>query len=117
MVHQETYILSTEQPCLCWGSSTIHDSVDTALERLDVTFSIVLMLLVRFTLPVLYEQCAEKILNALADFNLSTVTDEAMWCSPFTDVVFKRVDKLAITTDTVDVRDSSVAANKQDCSS
>ena len=65
MIHQKTHILGTEQPRLRWGTSAVHHRSDPTLERLDVTLSIVLLLLVGFTLPALNKQGTEKILHTL----------------------------------------------------
>ena len=57
-------------------------------------FTQVLVLLVRFTLPLLPDvQCTQNANNASADFDLRTVAEMTGSCTTFTNIVFESADK------------------------
>jgi hypothetical protein len=71
---------------------------------------------VGFALPALNKQGAKKILHALADLNLSSITDEPVRSTPVTNIVLQGGDKFAVTLDPVDIANGGVATNKKNSS-
>ena len=105
MVHDEADVLEGEQPRVFWRARSIENYVRAVLDRLITTFGWVLLLLVWFTLPFTNEQRTENRFNFFAYLHLRAVAYQFRWCSPFTDVVFQRVDELPVCFDTVTICD------------
>ena len=87
---------------------------DSSLDHLHAAFGVVLLLVVRLTLPTWDTESMEDSFNLLANFYLGPVTDELMWSSPFAYIVFQCVDKFTVIFDSISIRDVGVTAYKND---
>jgi hypothetical protein len=85
--------MTTECPTFWWGIRRVHDSVNVFLEFLPVTFSVVLMLIVGFALPILNDEGTENVLDTIADFNRGTIADKFIHGSPLAYFILEGVDK------------------------
>jgi hypothetical protein len=83
-----------------------------AFEFLPLAFSIVLMLIVRFTLPIGYVVHTEDVVDGPANFDLGTVTDELVHGTAITDYVTKRVNKVRFGLHANDIKDMGFAPHK-----
>ncbi len=54
------------------------------------------MLVVWLRLPVGNAVHAQDLFDLIANLNLSTVTDELGWGSPFPDLIFQCIDELSV---------------------
>jgi hypothetical protein len=81
---------------------------------LDAAFGVVLLLVVRLTLPTWDTESMEDSFNLLANFYLGPVTDELTWGSPFAYIVFQHVDKFPAIFDSIGIRDVGVTTYKND---
>ena len=63
------------------------------------SFRKILMLKIRFALPVLYEVGSEYILYANTNLHLSTIAKKKIHSSPFSENIFKPIDKLLFRFD------------------
>jgi len=73
----------------------------------------VLILLVRFAVPVSNNIIAEDILDLTSDLNHSAVTEKLGGCSPFANVVLQSVDEFLVGLGTVDIRKERLRAIKE----
>jgi len=94
------------------GAGAIENDVSHLLELLDLAFSVVLMLLMRFTLPSGYAIDTKEFYGTSRNFNLGSVGDEFSRGSLETYVVFKSVDKLFSELHGIDVDHISVHTNE-----
>jgi len=117
VVKEVAHIHEAKKPGMGRCTGTVHDAVGGGLDSLVATFCRVLLLLVRFTLPVTNDQSAQNVENFVADLHLSAVTDELVGSTSLTDVVFKGVNKLAVSLDAIDISNLSVITNKQNSGS
>jgi hypothetical protein len=66
-----------------WGRPTaIHNGVSHLFYILVLAFSWILMLLMRFTLPIANDEGPEDILDSAAEFDLGTVADNLEGAPP-----------------------------------
>jgi hypothetical protein len=79
---------------------------------LDTTLSRILLLLVGLTLPVTNKQRSKEVMSTLTDLDLTSITDQAVGSSPFSDLIFKRVYELPISLNPVNVGDQGSRADK-----
>ena len=96
MIEYKACIGKSEKPTEGWSPSTIQYFVGIPFDGLNSAFCKVLVLMIRLALPIIDHKTPEDIQNFLADFNLSSVGDEFVHRSPFSDIVFKSVDKLFV---------------------
>jgi hypothetical protein len=75
-IEDESTVMTTECPTFWWGIRGVHDTMNKLLELLPVTFSVVLMLVVGLTLPILNDQGAEYVLDTVADLSGSTIASD-----------------------------------------
>ena len=66
-----------------------------------------------FTLPVLDKKVMHDILDSLPNLNLSTIGNECIHCSPFSDVILESSNKLLISVDTIDIHYQRFSTNKE----
>ena len=71
--HEEADVDETQQPCVAWGTSAVHDPIGHAFDSLNPTFSRVLLLLVRLTLPTADEQCTKYVQHLASNLSLGTI--------------------------------------------
>ena len=90
----------------------VHDHSDNILEMLNSAFSRVLPLLVGRALPGRDCVDTEEFFNTFGNLNLCPVRDEFGGGSLFSDTVLKRIDKLLLTLQSIDVKYFSVATHK-----
>jgi hypothetical protein len=93
-VEDKRTIMATEGPEFRRCIGTVHDTVDDLFKFLPATFSIILVLIMWFTLPILNDEGTEDVLYAVADFDRGGVADELVHGSPIADLIFKSVDEL-----------------------
>ena len=118
MVQQEADIGQAKEPGVRRSTSTVHNAVCSILDGLKATFRRILLLLMRFTLPITNAEGAEDVKNLLTDFDLRTITDELRRSTTISNIIFQGVDKLAIGFDAVNVSYLSIKASKDNsCSS
>jgi hypothetical protein len=86
--------------------------IGTILDGLVAPFCRILVLLMRFTLPIINSEGTKDIGNLMTDYGLATVTNELQWGTMLDDVVFQSVDKLFVCLYAVDISDLSASANK-----
>ena len=63
------------------GASSIHNGVGNTLDVLVAALCRVLLLLVRFTLPLPNHQMSQDVFDLVASLRLGTVTDEFGGCT------------------------------------
>ena len=113
VVQEITHVKKTKKPSVVRSTSSIHNNIGTHFYRLDATLSRILMLLLRFTLPVTNAQSSQNRHDLLADLCPCTVTDETIRRTTTTDLILKAIDELLIGLTTVSRRDLSRTANKE----
>jgi len=89
-----------------------HDGVNQSLQLLDPALSKVLVLVVRFVLPVGNAVSAQNFLDLVANFHLSSITDKFSGGSPCPDLVLECVDELPIGLDGIDICHKRLHTNK-----
>ena len=94
MVDDNTDVLQTEKPTESRATRGVHDSVGVTFGKSKTIFCLILMLMIRFRLIILNEQGPEEISDSLRDFIFTSITDEDIHGSPFSDVVRESVDEL-----------------------
>ena len=67
---------------------------DVALGKSKTIFSLILVLVIRFRLIFLDEEGTEEVSDSLEDFIFTSITDEGIHGSPFSDVIREGVDEL-----------------------
>jgi len=65
----------------------IKDNVDHLLDVLIMAFGKILVLLICFTLPCFDKESMQNFLDAFADLNLSSITNELGRCTSLSDVI------------------------------
>jgi len=75
----------------------------------------VLVLVVWFRLPVSNAVCTQDLLDLIADFNLSMVTDQFGWVSPFLNLIFQHVEELPVGIHRVYICYQGLSTNKDLC--
>ena len=80
-----------------WGSDPVHDGIDQRLELLDPSFCKILMLVMRFTLPVINAVGAQDFLDLVADLYLGAIANKLSRGSPCPDLIFQSIDELPIS--------------------
>ena len=94
MVEDNTDALQSEKPTESRATRGVHDSVGVTLGKSKTIFSLVLVLMIGFRLIILDEKGTEEISDSLRDFIFTSITDEDIHGSPFSDVVRESVDEL-----------------------
>ena len=109
--------MQAEKPSMGWGSDLVHYGIDRCLELLDPTFSKILMLVMRFTLPVIDAICTQDFLDLVAYLHLGAVTDKLSRGASCPDLVFQSIDELPISFNGIYISDKGFNANKDlsDC--
>jgi hypothetical protein len=115
-VQDEGTIMTAKGPAFCWWSvGGIHDAMHHFLHFLPLTLSIVLVLVMRFTLPILNDQGTKNVLDTVADFNRRTVvTDEFVHVSPVTNFILESVDECVGRMHIVESREESTAVPNEE---
>jgi hypothetical protein len=99
------------------SSSTVKNAVGTILNGLVASFCRVLVVLMRFTLPIINTEGAKDISNLLTDDGLAAVTNQFQGGTTLDGVVFQGVDKLFVCLNAIDISDLGASANKDNSSS
>jgi len=86
-----------------WCTNAIHNGVNQAFELLDAAFSEVLVLVVWFTLPISDAIGTQDLLDLVAYFDLSTVTNKLGRRSSSPNLILKGVDELPIGLDGINI--------------
>jgi hypothetical protein len=68
--------LKAKEPETCGGVTAVKNDVCNAFKFLPLAFGIVLVLIVRLTLPIFDDKGTKDVKDILADFDLGTVTNE-----------------------------------------
>ena len=71
------------------------------------------MLMIRFRLIILNEQGLEEISDSLGDFIFSSITDEGVHGSPFSDVIREGVNELFGLFDAICITDKGITATEK----
>ena len=95
-----------------WGSDPVHDGIDQRLELLDPSLCKVLMLVMRFTLPVIDTVGAQDFLDLIADLYLGAIANKLSRGASCPDLVFQGIDELLISFDGIDISDEGFNADK-----
>jgi hypothetical protein len=89
---KHTYINARSQ--VCGGDpSTVNNGVCHPFDILVLLFSRILMLLIRFTLPIANDEGPEYLLDSAADFDLGTVANELGRSATTSNHILQGVDK------------------------
>jgi hypothetical protein len=99
------------------GSSTVKNAISAILNGLVASFCRILVLLMRFTLPIVNAEGAKNISNLVTDNGLAAVTNQFHGGTTLDDVIFQCVDKLFVCLNAIDISDLGVSANKDNSSS
>ena len=99
------------------SASTVKNAISTIVNGLVASFCRILVLLMRFTLPIINTEGAKDISNLMTDDGLAAVTNQFHGGTTLNDVVFQCVDKLFVCLNAIDVSDLGVSANKDNSSS
>ncbi len=86
-----------------WCANAIHDGVNQIFELLDAAFGKVLVLVVWFTLPIGDAIGTQDLLDLVAYFDLSTVTNKLGRRSSSPNLILKGVDELPIGLDGINI--------------
>jgi hypothetical protein len=99
------------------SSSTVKNAISTILKGLVASFCRILVLLMRFTLPIINTEGAKDISNLMTDDGLAAVINQFQGGTMLDDVVFQCVDKLFVCLNAIDISDLGAGANKDNSSS
>ena len=89
VVEQNSHTLEAEQPKLGWRVGPIHQAIGSAFDIAVTALARVLMLVMRFRLPILDVQIAQNVFGFVAYLHCSTVPDAFSWCTTTSDDVQK----------------------------
>jgi hypothetical protein len=81
----------------------VHNLVDILLDGLVALLSIVLMLVMGFTLPIVNAIGSEDIKDLVGDLSHSSITNELVWGSPFSDTLLENASKFTISLHTITI--------------
>ena len=93
-------------------TNAIHDGIHQLLELLDPALSKILMLIMRFTLPIIDAVSMQDFLDLVVYLYLGAVADKLGWGSPCPDSVFQSIDELPIGFDGINISDKGFDTNK-----
>jgi hypothetical protein len=110
VVKKIAHILEAKEPCVRQSAGSVKDLVGCTFNGLVVPLSGVLLLVIRFTLPTIDAEGMKDVL--IPNNDLSTITNEFVWCATLGDTVLQCIDKCLIKFDTMDVNNLGVNANK-----
>ena len=105
-------VAQREEPGVFGCTGLVKNVVDSAFDELVATFSVVLVFVVRFGLPVIDSVVAKEVKDFVRDFGLSAVANEFVHGSAATKVVFQGADELAVRFHGVDVRNQCFNSDK-----
>ena len=83
----------------------VHDGVAHTLHILVLALSRVLVLLVRFTLPISNDERAKDVLNTATDLDLCTITDKLGGGSTMTDNILEDIDECLFCLQGINITD------------
>jgi mannose/fructose/N-acetylgalactosamine-specific phosphotransferase system component IID len=92
MVYQVDDIEHGKKPVSSRSTGAIQESIDSLLDLLNPALSIVLVLVVRFTLKIGDAVHAQDLLNILSNLSLSVVTEESISGTILANIILKCVD-------------------------
>ena len=113
MVEYNTDVLQTEEQTEGRATRGAHDSVGVTLGKSKMIFSLILVLMIGFSLIILDAYGTEEISDSLGDFIFAPITDEGIHGSPFSDVIRESVDELFGCFDDIGITDKSIMATEQ----
>jgi hypothetical protein len=87
-VQNEADVSQGKEPSVSGGTGTVHDDIGHPFNILVLAFCRILILMIWFGLPVTDAIGTENVLDAVADFDLSSVAEETIGGSATTNVVF-----------------------------
>ena len=105
MVHDVRDPHEAKQPDFWRTVSPVHDPLETPFDVSPSVFGEVLVLIVRFTLPIINAQGAQDVQYTARCFSLGAIRNELVHRSPFSDDVFESVDKLSISRHSENIND------------
>lgn len=111
-VQDEGDVLHAEEPHFGGSAGAVHDDMGVAFDVLPLSFCIVLVLVLRFTLPVVDGKSTEDVQNTRADFDLCAITDELIHGATSANGFFKGVYKVTDVLHTVDFDDVGVTSDE-----
>ena len=112
MIKEVTCVFQCKKPCLRRGAGAVHKDISPGLERVNTTFSRILVLLIGFTLPGADDKGTEEFLGLATSFHFGAISEEATHGSPFTNVVLEGTDKLLFGAHTVGISEEGGMASK-----
>jgi hypothetical protein len=115
MIENGTDIREAEKPAVRGTASDVHEGIDPALDSGVTTLSLVLMLVIGFRLEIRDEERAKQISNFIGNLITTTIADESMHGTTFTDVVRKSINELFGGLDEVNVDDKGITAHEDLC--
>ena len=102
-----------EEPCVGWGTGAVKDDVGGGFDRLDVSFSRVLVLLMGFTLPGTNVEGAKDVEDPFAGLRLGLVRDESVGSTTVMNDIFKGINKLLLSLHAINISGHGSGANKE----
>ncbi len=105
-------ILKTKIPHIRWGIGGVHGAVDGAFDILPSAFSMILVLVVRLTLPIRDDKGAQDVVGSFTDFIRTTITDEFVHSTTFTDDILESVDEFLRAVHREDINDVGVTTDE-----
>lgn len=112
MVHDEGDVACTQEPCIGLDVLGIHQPIDGCFGIPPSSFREVLVLVLRFALPVINEQCSKDLQDLFIHLGAGSVTDEFVHGSPMPDNVFKSVDEFLVALHAIDVNDKRLPSDE-----
>ncbi len=105
-------ILETEIPHIRWCIGCVHGAVDGAFDILPAAFSMILVLVVRLTLPIRDDEGAQDVVSSFTGLIRTTVTDEFVHSTTFTYDILEGIDEFLRTVHRKDVNDVGVTTDE-----
>ena len=105
-------VAQREEPGVFGCTGFVKDIIDSAFDKLVATFGVVLVLVVRYGLPVVNSVVTKEVEDLVGDFGLSAVANEFVHGSAAAKVVLQGADEFAVRFHGVDVRNQCFNPNK-----
>jgi hypothetical protein len=102
-IKDKTDVAKCKEPSIGGRAGTVHDHVSHSFYILVLSFSGVLVLVIRLGLPVTDAIRSEDILNAIADFDLCPVAKQSVRSTASSNIIFKGINELFIGLHGIDI--------------
>jgi hypothetical protein len=111
-IEDENDVLHTQKPHVGGGAGAIHDNMGESFDLLPLSFSVVLVLVLGFTLPVFDDEGTQDIKNSFTGFNGNTITDEFVHSTALTNIILEGTDELIHGFHTIYVDNMGVSTDE-----